>query len=140
MTSPLISTLQRFRPHKPYNRVVSVVDLPPAPPKRKRGAEAEVEDVNLEDIDESEFDPQIQQVLQQQQEGEGRQDGDGQQQQQLEEVPQQQSSGQDLIPNDGEDGELDPGVQQVLEIQLQAGQGQEQLNTQEFENRFFLNT
>ena len=118
--------------------VVSVADLPPAPPKRKRGVEAgEVEDVNLEDIDESEFDPQIQRVLQQ--EGEGGQDDNGQQHQ-LEGVPQQQSSGQDLIPNDGEDGELDPGVQQVLEIQLQAGQGQEQLNTQEFENRFFLNT
>ena len=120
--------------------VVSVADLPPAPPKRKRGAKAvEVEDIILEDIEESEFDPQIQQVLQQQQEGERGQDDDGQQQQ-LEGVPQQQSSGQDLIPNNGEDGELDPAVQQVLEIQLQAGQGQEQLNTQEFENRFFLNT
>ena len=118
---------------------MSVADLPPGPPKRKRGAEAgEVGDINLEDIDESEFDPQIQPLLQQQQEGEGGQDDDGQQQQ-LEGVCHQQSRGQDLIPNDGEDGELENGVQQVLETQLQAGQGQEQLNTQEFENRFFLN-
>ena len=40
------------------------------------------------------------------------------------------------ISNDGEDGELDPGVQQVLEIQLQPGQGQ--LSTQQFQDRFFV--
>ena len=36
------------------------------------------------------------------------------------------------------DGELDPQVQQVLEIQHQAGVGEGQLNTQEFEGRFFV--
>ena len=115
-------------------RVVSVADLPPAPPKQKRGAESgAVEDINLEDIDESEFDPQAQQELQQQNGDEGVQDG-GQQQQ--EGVPVQQNRG---LSNEADDSELDPAVQQVLEIQLQAGQEQEQLNTQEFQERFFLN-
>ena len=36
------------------------------------------------------------------------------------------------------DGEFDPQVQQVLEIQHQAGVGEGQLNTQEFEGRFFV--
>ena len=133
-------------------KVVNVVDLPPAPPKRRRadpaaepegaavvtgagvGAQAEAgaveENINLEDLDESEFVPQAQHVLPQHQGDKGRQDGDGQQQQ--DGVP-----GQDQLNNDGQDGELDPDVQQVLEIQLQAGQGQGQLSTQQFEERFF---
>ena len=121
-------------------RVVSVADLPPAPPKLKRGAEGgAIEDITLEDVDESEFDPQNQQVMQQRPEDDGGQNDDGQQQEQ-QGVPQQQRGSHELVPNDGEEGELDPGVQQVLEIQLQAGQGQDQLSTQEFENQFFLNT
>ena len=36
------------------------------------------------------------------------------------------------------DGEFEPDVQQVLEIQHQAGVGQGQLSTQQFEERFFL--
>ena len=132
-------------------KVVSVAELPPAPPKRRRtdpaaapegtvtvagdraGVQAEAggveEDVDLEDVDESEFDPQVQQVLQQQQQGraEGGQDADG----------QAGAPGQDPFHIDGDDVELDLGVQQVLEAQLQAGQGQDQLNTQEFEARFF---
>ena len=132
-------------------RVVSVADLPPAPPKRRRadpaiepegavavtegGAEAEPvdENVNLEEIDESEFVPQAQDVLQQHP-GEGGQDVNGQQQEDRE--PGQQSRGQDG-GREGEDGELDPAVHQVLETQLQPGQGQGQLNTQEFDDRFF---
>ena len=43
------------------------------------------------------------------------------------------------VASGADDSELDPAVQQVLEIQLQAGQEQEQLNTQEFQERFFLN-
>ena len=132
-------------------KVVSVAELPPAPPKRRRtnpaaapegtvtvagdraGVQAEAggveEDVDLEDVDESEFDPQVQQVLQQQQQGraEGGQDADG----------QAGAPGQDPFHIDGDDVELDLGVQQVLEAQLQAGQGQDQLNMQEFEARFF---
>ena len=65
--------------------------------------------------------------------GEGGQNAD--EQHQMEGVFGQQSRGQNQFPNDGKDGELDPGVQQVLEIQLQAGQGQ--LSTQEFEEQFF---
>ena len=131
-------------------KVTTVADLPPAPPKRRRadaateeavavtgagegmqaGAEIVGENVNLEDVDESEFAPQIQAVLDQ---GiEGGQGADGEQ-------PGQQSRGQDGVPIDSEDGELELGVQQVLEIQLQAGQGKDQLNTQEFEARFFNN-
>ena len=62
---------------------------------------------------------------------------------------QQQDGGQQegisQLPEDLEqlledvgDGELDPQVQQVLEIQHQAGVGEGQLNTQEFEGRFFV--
>ena len=63
---------------------------------------------------------------------------------------QQQGGGQQqqedpLLPGDLEqlledvnDGEFDPDLQQVLEIQHQAGVGQEQLNTQQFEDRFFV--
>ena len=139
-------------------KVVCVADLPPAPPKRRRadlGAEGAVavtgagagvqaeaviveENVNFEEIAENEFAPAAQQVHNQCQGDDGAQDIDGQQQQVG--VPGQQSRGQDQFPNDGEDGELDPGVQQVLEIQLQAGQGQGQLNTQEFEEQFFCQT
>ena len=132
-------------------RVVSVADLPPAPPKRRRadpatepeeavavteaGAEAEPvdENVNLEEIDESEFVPQAQDVLQQHP-GEGGQDVNGQQQEDRE--PGQQSRGQDG-GRGGEDGERDLAVHHVLETQLQPGQGQGQLNTQEFDDRFF---
>ena len=55
------------------------------------------------------------------------------------------SKDQSLLPEDLEhlvedvgDGEFDPDVQQVLEIQHQAGVGQEQLNTQQFEERMFI--
>ena len=134
-------------------RVVSVADLPPAPPKRRRpdpatepelavavtgaGAEAEpvYENVNLEEIDESEFALLAQHVPQQHQ-GEGGQDVDGQQQENREPEQHRTSREPDQLER-GEDGELDPEVQQVLEIQLQAGQGQGQLNTQEFEEQFF---
>ena len=70
----------------------------------------------------------------QQHPGEGGQDVNGQQQEDRE--PGQQSRGQDG-GREGEDGELDPAVHQVLETQLQPGQGQGQLNTQEFDERFF---
>ena len=57
----------------------------------------------------------------------------------------QQQEDQSLLPEDLEhlledvgDGEFDPDVQQVLEIQHQAGVGQEQLNTQQFEERIFI--
>ena len=57
----------------------------------------------------------------------------------------QQEENQSLLPKDLEhlleevgDGEFDPDVQQVLEIQHQAGEGQGQLNTQQFEERFFI--
>ena len=57
----------------------------------------------------------------------------------------QQQEEQSLLPEDLEhlledvgDGEFDPDVQQVLEIQHQAGVGQEQLNTQQFEERIFI--
>ena len=56
-----------------------------------------------------------------------------------------QQEGSSQLPEDLEqlledvgDGELDPQVQQVLEIQHQAGVGEGQLNTQEFEGRFFV--
>ena len=128
-------------------KVVSVADLPPAPPKRRRedpaavtgagaGVQSEAgvieENVNLDEIDESEFAPQAQEVLEGGQDAVGQQPQDG--------VPGPQSRGQDQFPNDGEDGELDSGVQKVLEIQLQAGQGQGQLSTQEFQERFFCET
>ena len=41
-------------------KVVTMADLPPAPPKEKRTVD---DDINLEEIDESEFDPKVQQVL-----------------------------------------------------------------------------
>ena len=57
----------------------------------------------------------------------------------------QQEEEQSLLPEDLEhlleevgDDEFDPDVQQVLEIQHQAGVGQGQLNTQQFEERFFI--
>ena len=58
---------------------------------------------------------------------------------------QQQEEDQSLLPEDLEplledvdDGDFDPAVQQVLEIQHEAGVGQGQLNTQQFEERFFI--
>ena len=58
---------------------------------------------------------------------------------------QQQQQDQSVLPEDLEhlmedvgDGEFEPDVQQVLEIQHQAGVGQGQLSTQQFEERFFL--
>ena len=58
---------------------------------------------------------------------------------------QQQEENPSLFPEDLEhlledvnDGEFDPELQQVLEIQHQAGVGEERLNTQQFEERFFV--
>ena len=75
------------------------------------------------------------------------QNADGIQQGQLNQQQyggQQQEENPPLLPEvlenlleDVNEGEFDPELQQVLEIQHQAGVGQEQLNTQQFEERFF---
>ena len=53
---------------------------------------------------------------------------------------QQENNSQDLEHLLGEvhDGEFDPDLQGVLEIQHQAGVREGQLSTQQFENRFFI--
>ena len=66
--------------------------------------------------------------------GEQQQDG-GQQEQ---EEPSLLPGDLEHLLEDVDDGEFDPELQQVLEIQHQAGVGQGQLNTQQFQDRFFL--
>ena len=63
-----------------------------------------------------------------------KQQQDGGQQEGISQLPEDLEQ---LLEDVG-DGELDPQVQQVLEIQHQAGVGEGQLNTQEFEGRFFV--
>ena len=100
-------------------KVVSVAELPPAPPKRRRTDPSTEPEGTLAVT--------------------GAREGVQTEAGAVEEQPGQQRRGQDQVPDDGEDGEVDLGVQQVLEIQMQAGQGQDQLSTQEFEARFFRN-
>ena len=66
--------------------------------------------------------------------GEQQQDG-GQQEQ---EEPSLLPGDLERLLEDVDDGEFDPELQQVLEIQHQAGVGEGQLNTQQFQDRFFL--
>ena len=53
---------------------------------------------------------------------------------------QQENNSQDLehLLEEVHDGEFDPDLQEVLEIQHQAGVGEGQLSTQQFEKRFFI--
>ena len=88
-------------------QVVDVADLPPPPPQMTDEERAAA--LLLEDVEEAEFNPPANIV-------EGEQEG---------------------RPGLGDFAEDDLQVQEVLEIQLQEGQGP-QLNTQEFEERMFL--
>ena len=75
----------------------------------------------------------------------GIQQGELKNKQQQQDGGQQEQEDPSLLPGDLEglledvdDGEFDPELQQVLEIQHQAGVEQGQLNTQQFQDRFFV--
>ena len=66
--------------------------------------------------------------------GEQQQDGGRQEQEDASLLP----GDLERLLGDVDDGEFDQELQQVLEIQHQAGVGEGQLNTQQFQDRFFL--
>ena len=75
----------------------------------------------------------------------GTQQGELNDRQQQHDGGQQEQEDPSLLPGDLErllqdvdDGEFDPEMQQVLVVQHQAGMGQGQLNTQQFQDRFFV--
>ena len=130
-----------YTPFKPKTvilrrfQVVEVADLPPPPPQMTDEERAAA--LLLEDVEEAEFNPPANNEEEEEERLPGLGDfvEDDLQVQDVLEIQLQE--GQGPVPGLGDFVEDDLQIQQVLEIQLQEGQGP-QLNTQEFEERMFL--
>ena len=116
-------------------QVVEVADLPPPPPQMTDEERAAA--LLLEDVEEAEFNPPANNEEGEEERLPGLGDSveDDLPVQEVLEIQLQE--GQGPVPGIGDFVEDDLQIQQVLEIQLQEGQGP-QLNTQEFEERMFL--
>ena len=116
-------------------QVVDVADLPPPPPQMTDEERAAA--LLMEDVEEAQFNPPAN-IVEGEQEGRPGLDDFAEDDLPVQEVLEiQLQEGQGPVPGLGDFVEDDLQLQQVLEIQLQEGQGP-QLNTQEFEERMFL--
>ena len=116
-------------------QVVDVADLPPPPPQMTDEERAAA--LLMEDVEEAQFNPPAN-IVEGEQEGRPGLDDFAEDDLPVQEVLEiQLQEGQGPVPGLGDFVEDDLQIQQVLEIQLQEGQGP-QLNTQEFEERMFL--